>query len=295
MTETTPKSMWFYLVVIIFFNFYGLIFIDCFMLATRYIFHSPFTVEQKDASDTEKILINAYDRQLDGGKAGLPLGWGKHYVWRIISISLSIAAAGFFTGAFCKTNGGRVALISCVPCLIILAAQVYLYGFQVVGFSGDPSYLELGGYLYEIAAPKAHLVISIAAIPLSIFLAYVFGNTGSLFQENFTYGTLLGVKKYHLLWLWLPMYFYISGLVISVTRAITGIFTPLAMYSFQAAIYIVAIGLVYSVLRGKRLSRSNGFVRALANLGILIAGILLTALFDVAFIYLAIKLNQLVT
>lgn len=235
------------------FNCYSFFLISAFQENTAYLFDASLIKEMRLSG------LSVDPRQW---------GWGNHYIWRIIAGVIVTAVAGFLAGAISKAKGAVTAATSNIPSIIVWALMVYFFGFSNV----------------EVEGKTGFIVISVIAIPLTTYIAYLAGNFGEEIQrEEFSDDTVLGVKPYHWIWSIFPLYWYSLGIVFVATKFIafqlatwgdTSIFV--SILSLLALIPIIAwiypLRLVHRVLMGELLSAQNAVIRGMANFGILILG-----------------------
>jgi hypothetical protein len=178
--------------------------------------------------------------------------------------------AGVLAGAIAKEGGARITALANIPSVLVWVDMVYLFGFADV----------------ELEARTGFLVISIIAIPLTTYIAYVSGGLGEEIQrQNFRSNTVLGLKGYHWIWIIFPLYLYALGIAYSGTKII--LFTLAKFWSaniFDSIISLIMLLLIglwiyplwiaYRVLTGDLIRNHNAAVRAVANCGILIFGFL---------------------
>lgn len=237
------------------FNVYSLFLISAFKMNTAYLF---------DTSLVNKMRLKGI------GIKPSELGWGGHYIWCLFSYVVVTGLVAMLTGAISKTNGKKIAALANIPNILIWLSMIYLFGFANVEENG-----------------KARIIISfIIAIPLTSYVAYVFGGIGEKLQHNkFREDTVLGIRGYHWVWAILPIYWYMLSIVFLTTKCIAFQFSLWAdnsifsaLISWLLLIPVVAwaypLLLAYRVLTGDILSSHGTVVRGFANLGILIVGML---------------------
>lgn len=237
------------------FNIYAAFLISAFQENTAYLFDIALIKEMK--------LGSLYD-------APRNWGWGTHYIWRLCASVVVTALVGFLAGAIAKSKGSLTATISNIPSLFIWVFTIYALGFSDV----------------QVEEKTAFIIISIIAIPLTSYAAYMAGGYGQITQNNeFEENTILGVKPYHWLWAILPIYWYTLGIVYVTAQFIAFQYTIwgdtstlISIMSLFALLPILAWGypllLVYRVLTGVTLPEKSKFVQCIANFSILILGML---------------------
>ena len=185
--------MWRKVWAFIAFNVYALFLFSAFKENTAYLFDASLLRE----ITLEGLSINPRE-----------LGWGNHYVWFSISNIIVVALVGFLAGAISKNKGALTAAVSNIPNIIVFGSLVYLFGFSEIDT--------------EIAETTAFLIISILAIPVTTYIAYVTGGIGEDSQINeFKEKTVLGIKPYHWAWAVFPIYWYSLGIIYVVTKFIS--------------------------------------------------------------------------
>ena len=108
--------------------------------------------------------------------------WGNHYIWRLTVAIVATSFVAFLTGAIAQRNGGKVALVSNIPSVFGWAALIYVIGFRD----------------FDIPGGTGFIVISIVAMPVTLFLAYAFGLVGEQTQsEEFEANTIFGIRPGH--------------------------------------------------------------------------------------------------
>jgi hypothetical protein len=115
----------------------------------------------------------------------------------------SSAMAAFLAGAIARWSGARVAAIANIPSVLVWAAMIYLMAFGGAEWEGQTGFI----------------VVSIIAVPLTTWIAYVFRKIGTDAQvSKFDDRTVLGVRPYHWAWIVFPLYFYTLGIVFVVVK-----------------------------------------------------------------------------
>jgi len=244
------------ILAVVAFNVYALFLISAFQENTAYLFDASLIDEMR------LMGFNVNPREW---------GWGSHYIWRLFAGVVVTAFVGFLAGAIAKKNGAKVAAIANIPSVLIWGAMIYLFGFSGV----------------EVEARIGFIVISIIAIPLTTYIAYLAGGFGEEIQrQEFPENTVLGIKGYHWIWAIFPLYWYSRGIVFVGTKFIgfqlatwsdTSIFA--ALMSLFMLIPIVAwiypLRIVHRVLMGDLLITHNAAIRGLANFAVLIFGMVI--------------------
>jgi len=238
------------------FNIYSIFLISAFQENTAYLFDASLINEMR----LEGIGINPRE-----------WGWGGHYIWRLFSGVIVTGLAATLTGAISKTNGKKIATLANIPSVIVWLVMIYLFGFTNV----------------EVEEKTGFIVTSILAVPLTTYLAYVFGGFGEELQRNsFPQNTVLGIRGYHWVWAILPVYWYMLGIVFVATKFIAYQFASWSDMSIFSAfisllmlIPLIAWGYplltVHRVLSGNLLSLKGAVVRGFAIFCILVFGMIL--------------------
>ena len=233
------------------FNIYSLFLLSAFQANTVYLFDASFIKEAK--------LIDIYISEW---------GWGDHYIWRLFSSVIVTALAGILTGAIAKKNGSQIAALANIPSILVWGVSIYLFGF-----SGT-----------EVVAGVGFTIISIIAIPLTTYIAYLAGNLGEqIQQEVFSEHTVLGIKGYHWIWVIYPLYFYATGIVFTGTQFAAGSLLSANPFSITASIiylllllrvfaWVYPLWIIHRILMGVFLDNHSALVRGLAVFGVLIFG-----------------------
>src|ERR1051325_262644 len=130
------------------FNVYSLLIISAFQANTSYLFDAELISEKRLAGE----IFNPE-----------AWGWKDHYVWRLFASVVGTALAAFLAGAIATKNGGKAALIANIPSILVWCVAFYLMAFSGGSWEGQTGFA----------------VISLIAIPLTTWLAYVFGNVGA--------------------------------------------------------------------------------------------------------------------
>jgi len=238
------------------FNIYSIFLISAFQENTAYLFDTSLMNDMR----LKGIAINPRE-----------WGWGGHYIWRLFSGVVVTGLAAILTGAISKTNGNKIAALVNIPSIIVWLVMIYLFGFTNV----------------EVEGKTGFIVISILAVPLTTYVAYVFGRIGEELQhDSFPENTVLGIKGYHWVWAILPIYWYMLGIVFVATKFIAYQFASWsdmsifsALVSLLMLIPLVAWGYplltVHRVLSGDLLSSKGAAIRVFAIFGILVFGMIL--------------------
>lgn len=253
------------------FNLYAAFLISAFQENTAYLFDVSLIKEMK----------------LDGMSIDpREWGWGSHYIWRLFAGVVVTGVVGFLAGSVAKSKGSLTAVISNIPSVLVWILFIYLFGFSDV----------------QLEEKTAFVIISIIAIPLTTYVAFIAGGFGEEIQkEEFEENTVLGVKPYHWIWVIFPTYWYALGIVyVAVkfiafqfatwgdTSIITSIMSLLALLPILAWCYPLL--LVHRVLTGEILSEQNSFIRGIANFGILILGMAIATGLQVGSYWLLAKM-----
>jgi hypothetical protein len=237
------------------FNFYAIFLISGFQENTGYLF---------DFSLISEIKLSGFDVN------PREWGWGTHYIWRLFAGIVVTALVGALTGAIVKDNGAKIAAIANMPSVLVWSGMIYLLGFTDL----------------NVGANAGFIVISIIAIPLTTYIAYLAGGFGEEIQrQRFSENTVLGIKSFHWIWAIFPLYWYSLGIVLVGSRFIgfqiatwgdSRIFA--AFLAFLILIPLVAwvypLRIVHLVLMGDLFNDQHSAVKGIAILGILISGIL---------------------
>ncbi len=235
------------------FNLYAACLISAFQENTAYIF---------DFSLIKEMRLDGMS--IDPGE----WGWGSHYIWRLFAGVVVTAIVGFLAGSIAKSKGALTAAVSNIPSVLYWAWFVYLFGFSDV----------------QLEEKTAFIIISIIAIPLTTYIAFIAGGFGEEIQkENFEENTVLGVNPYHWIWAIFPIYWYALGIVFVISKFIAFQFVKwdetsiiiiiISWLSFLTILaWVYPLLLVHRVLTGEILSEKNSFIRGIANFGILILG-----------------------
>lgn len=238
------------------FNAYSLFLLSAFQENTAYLF---------DAS-----LINFM--RLEGIEISLrEWGWGGHYLWRLFSGLVVTGLAAILAGAISKSNGKIIAALANVPSVLGWLGQIYFLAFTDV----------------KVDSQTGFIVVSILAVPLTTFVAYVFGEIGeSLQKERFPESTVLGIRGYHWVWAIFPIYWYMLSIVFVSTKFLAFQFASWSDMSIFSAIvsllmlipviaWVCPLLAVYHVLSGNILCEKGAVLRGFVDFGILVAGMLL--------------------
>jgi hypothetical protein len=177
------------------------------------------------------------------------------------------ALVGFLAGAIAKKDGSWLTMIANIPSVIVWGVMIYLFWYSGAEMEGRVGFI----------------VISIIAIPLTSYIAYLAGGFGEEIQQEFSEHTVLGIKGYHWIWAVFPLYFYGLGIVFVVAKFLALQFRTWADMSIMGAIvslvglvpiiaWIYPLIFVYNVLVGETLSEKSPGIRALANTGVIVGG-----------------------
>lgn len=236
------------------FNIYSLSLSSAFLQNTSYLFDAQLISQMRDAGEA-----------FDPGD----WGWKDHYIWRLLAAAVTTAIAGFLAGAIARQNGGKVAIIANIPSVLVWIATLCL--------------LTLGKV--EIEQRIGFVVVSLIAIPLTTWIAYRAGQSGSETQQSdFSAETVLGIKRGHWVWLVFPLYLYAMGMIFVVAKFFLLQFLTWrdmsiigSVVSLLALLPIIAwampLKFTYAVLAGEALAGRSRWVQALANAGFLIGGV----------------------
>lgn len=236
------------------FNVYALLLISAFEENTAYLFDASLINEMKMYS------LDFNPREWS---------WGDHYIWRLFSGVVVTAVVAVLAGAIAKNNGAKTAAIANIPSVLVWGVICFLLFTDV-----------------KVEAKTGFIIISLVAIPLTTYVAYLAGSFGEkIQQQEYPEDTVLGIKGYHWIWAVFPLYWYSLGIVFVVTKFIgfqlaswthTSIFTALLSLLMLVPIlaWVYPLRLVQRVLMGNLLNTSNFVIRGVANFGILVVGMM---------------------
>jgi hypothetical protein len=237
------------------FNVYSLFLIAAFQENTLHLFDVKLVSEMRAAGEVFDLK---------------EWGWKGHYIWRLFSSVIVTALTGFLAGAIARDKSGKVSAISNIPSVLIWAGTFYFMAFGEVDVEGKTGFL----------------IVSLIAIPVTTWIAYYAGKIGYETQEaNFVEGTVLGIRGWHWLWIVLPLYLYSLGIVFVVAKffalqfltwrdmSMVGAFISL-LSLVPIIAWVLPLKFSHDILSGVSLEEKSPFVKALANTGILVGGML---------------------
>lgn len=255
------------------FNVYSVFLIDAFQRNTPYIF---------DAAEMAEMAYYGLEFRFEDWR------WDDHYIWRLVSAIVTTGFVGFLTGAIAGSRGAKTALIANIPSVLI-----WIGTFYFVALSG-----------YEIEGKTGFSVISILAIPMTSWIAYIFGGLGEEYQtEEYSDETVLGIGPFHWAWAILPLYVYSIGVIFVAAYAAGIQFSIFSDISFVATV-ISLIALIpilawlsplyasHQILSGETMSANSPATRGLTVAAILAGGILVALLVQLACIWTVQKLGS---
>lgn len=273
------------ILAIVTFNAYVIFLLSAFEENTAYLF---------DASLIGEIQSRGFEINLK------EWGWGSHYIWRLFAGVVVSALGGFLAGAVAKESGAKTAALANIPSVLMWGGMLYLFSSGVE--------IEAISLLFTSAGP-GFIAISIIAIPLTTYIAYLSGGLGEeVQQQKFPDNTVLGIKGYHWIWAIFPLYWYTFGIVFAVAIFIgfqldalnwdtfsikRGLIAVPLLFSIVAWVYPLRI--VHRVLIGDLLSNHNAAVRGLANFGVLIGGMFVATGIQVGAYWLVGKIYMVLT
>lgn len=250
------------ILAIVTFNAYVIFLLSAFEENTAYLF---------DISLIKDIQSRGFEINLK------EWGWGSHYIWRLFAGVVVSALCGFIAGAVAKESGAKTAALANIPSILCWGGLLYLF------FSGVE--VEAISLLFSPAGP-GFIAISIIAIPLTTYVAYLSGGFGEEIQrQEFPDNTVLGIKGYHWIWAIFPLYWYALGIVFAVAIFVgfqiealnwdtfsikRGLIAFPLLFSIVAWVYPLRI--VHRVLMGDLLSDYSAAARGIANFGVLLGG-----------------------
>ena len=258
------------------FNVYAIFLLSAFEENTPHLFDSHLHVE--DADYAEWGWRDHIEAQISSLKEkNNSAGWGNHYVWRLISGLVVTALVGLLAGAIAKQDGAKVSAIANIPSVLIWAAIIMLSGYIVP------------------EARVGYILISIIAIPLTTYVAYISGKYGEQVQNHyFPEDTVFGVRGYHWIWIIFPLYLYSLGIIFVCAVFMFHFeiwfernFFVLIPFLLPIAAWIFPPIIVYQILRGKLFAKYTMAVRGLSIVAILALGLIL-AFFIQTGIYLVL-------
>lgn len=253
------------------FNIYSLFLISAFQENTPHLFDAKLVSEMRAAGEIFDLK---------------EWGWKDHYIWRLFSGVVVTAFAAFLAGAIAKEKGAKVAAIANIPSILVWAGTFYFMAF--------------GGV--EVEGQTGFFIVSLIAIPLTTWVAYHFGSIGEEAQaSDFAEGTVLGIRPYHWAWIAFPLYLYGLGIVFVAAKffalqfltwrdmSMVGAFISLlALIPLFA--WVTPLTMAHKILSGESLGDRQPFVRALANTGILVGGMLIALAVQLACFWLLQKI-----
>jgi hypothetical protein len=232
------------------FNVYSLVLITAFLKNSAELFDAKLVSQLRSVGET------------------VDLGWGDHYIWRLFSSVVATALAGFLAGALVRENGGKVAAVANIPSVLVWAVTGYVMAFSRTEWAGQTGFT----------------VISLVAIPLTTWIAYEAGKIGAEVQTSeFDESTVLGIRPSHWVWIAFVVYPYALGVVFVIVKCFALQFSTWGVTSIVGSViallalvpviaWLMPLKLAYDVLSGETLTNKMPFVKALANIGILVGG-----------------------
>lgn len=213
------------------------------------------------------------------------LGWQDHYIVMFFSSVAAIGLASFLAGAIAKDSPGITALLGSIPAMLVMCLTAYIFGKS----------LEFDNHLGMLIASVASLI----AIPL---VARKMGIEGAETQIKMEWADkniceddskkersekILGLWKWHWLWLIVPLAFYAAPVIFSLGREFQAIAEAPISLNLQTTIplllWIAPLWLTYKVLNKRLLNNSGTLVRAAVVAVVLILGFLLAAFIQTRF------------
>ncbi|MFC1591340.1 hypothetical protein ACFL43_02330 [Thermodesulfobacteriota bacterium] len=248
------------------FNYYALFLLSAFMENTVYLFDAEALKE----INLQGLEINPKD-----------WGWGDHYIWRLISGVIVTALVGMLAGSIAKSRGAITSVIANIP-------SIFIWIFFIYAFVADFIQGSKGGFI----------TVSIIAIPLTTYIAYIFGGIGEELQKDFPDNSVLGIKGYHLIWIAFPVYWYCHSLIYVFVKYISVVWhgdesivaSIIALVMLMPVVaWIYPLVLAYNILRGEMLNDYNAVIRGLVNFGILFLGMVIATGIQVVIYWLLNK------
>jgi hypothetical protein len=242
------------------FNFYSLTLVWAFMTNTVYFFE-PDVVQ-----NFQKYGLSVPEDYM----------WGDHYIWRLIVSIIVTALAGFLAGAIAKKKGGLISALANIPSVITWGGLVYI----------------LLSYPEDYPSQTGYLIISILAIPVTTFIAYLFGRIGEQTQEEgFDEKTVFGIRPFHFIWIFIPLYPYSIGLVhatgvlVKTLMMLWGDMSIISSFIYllgliPVAIWLLPLGILYAILTNEILSGMGKIIKSLASCAILIFGFIIAVFIE---------------
>lgn len=253
------------------FNVFFIFIISAFLENTPYLFDMKIVKELKASGLIDDIR---------------ELGWNGHYIWALISFSVTTYFVSFLTGAMAQENGGKVSLLSSIP-----SDLGWVFLFYMMALSGGK---------YE--GQTGFIIVSIIAIPLNVYIAYMAGCAGEEIQKDeYNPNTILGIWKYHLIWIVFPVYWYGLRIVyidvkfISLNFIAVSYFDHLIafLYSIPLLAWLSPPVIVYYMLSGKLFANIKPLYKGFICIITLLLGSLLASIIEYCSISIINKLLQL--
>ena len=209
-------------------------------------------------------------------------GWGDHYIWFLIIFCLITYCCGVLAGATAKKKGAVVAGIANLPIVIFMLLLCWFF--------------YIGAIDLDVESPIAWKII----FPLSIFGSTIFSILGGLVgvrwqNDEFGNSTILGIRPFHWLWLWLVSAFYVRGIACALIPIITWSwgsgFGPGILQILYLFVYGYPMCLMYQILTGEILANKNRLIKSISFIGIYLGGIVAAILFEL----LCLGLHKLIS
>lgn len=213
------------------------------------------------------------------------LGWHGHYIVMFFSSIAAVGLTSFLAGAIAKDMPGMTALVGSIPAVLIMCLSAYLFGKS----------LEFDNHLGMLLASVASLI----AMP---FIARKMGLEGAETQLKFEWAdkkagqaenaqqhseNILGIWKWHWLWLIVPLKLYAAPVIFSLGREFQAIREVPMSLNLQTLIpfllWITPPWLTYKILNKSLLNNSGKLVRAAVVAMVLILGFLLATFIQARF------------
>jgi hypothetical protein len=195
-------------------------------------------------------------------------GWGDHYIWFLIAFCFVTYCCAALAGATAKKKGALVASLANLPIVIFCLVFCWLFYIDALGIT--------------VESPVAWKIVGPLTIVGSIYFSILGGYSGKEFQEKeFGDNTILGIRPFHWLWVWLFSSIYIQEIVHAAIPLLSwseGVASFIHVLRLLICVY--PIFLMYQILSGEILARKNVFIRIIAFIGIYVGGIIASVLFQ---------------
>jgi hypothetical protein len=213
------------------------------------------------------------------------LGWQGHYIVMFCSSVAAIGLASFLAGAIAKDRPAITALIGSIPALLVMCLSAYIFG-KSLEFDNHLGML-IGSVASLITIPLIARKMGIEGAETQLKFEWADKKAGQAENVHQQSENILGIWKWHWLWLIVPLKLYAAPLIFSLGREFQAIREAPISLNLQTLIpfllWVAPLWLTYKILSKSLLKNTGKPVRAVTVSVVLILGFLLATFIQARF------------